>query len=62
MEITYEAKIEQAKAILKDLANPELPLDQATKLYKEGMNILEDATKMLEQAKLEYSEYEPKES
>lgn len=60
--MNFEEKIEQAKKILSDLAKPDLPLDEATNLYKNGVKLLEEATKMLEKAKLEYEAHEAKES
>ena len=53
---SFEEKIEAAKAILKELAQPDLPLDRATTLHKEGMTLLTEASTMLEKAKLEYEE------
>lgn len=60
--MSFEKMIEQAKEILTELAKPDLPLDTATKLYKDGIKTLEEATKMLEKAKLEYETHEAKES
>lgn len=61
-ELSYEARIEAAKVILKELSAPDLPLDKATALYREGTKLLEEAAKMLETAKLEYEEHQPKET
>lgn len=61
-EQSYEAKIEAAKAILKELSAPDLPLDKATALYKDGTRFLKEADEMLENARLEYEEHQPQES
>ncbi|MDR2639164.1 MAG: exodeoxyribonuclease VII small subunit [Helicobacteraceae bacterium] len=53
---SYEAKIEAAKAILAELNKSDLPLDKATALFKEGKKLLDEAAKLLENAKLEYEE------
>lgn len=60
--MSFEEKLEEAKKILEELAKPDLALDNATKLYKNGIKVLEEATKMLESAKLEYEAHEAKES
>ncbi len=55
---SFEEKIESAKKILEELTSPELPLDKGVKYYKDGMNLLSEATKILEEAKLVYEEAE----
>ena len=54
-EESFEQKIENAKIILENLSNPELSLSDGMKKYQEGINILKEATKMIEEAKLEYT-------
>ncbi|MCV6606747.1 MAG: exodeoxyribonuclease VII small subunit [Campylobacterales bacterium] len=56
--ISFEEKIENAKKILEELSNPELPLDKGVEHYKNGMKLLTEATKILEEAKLVYEEAE----
>ena len=54
-EESFEQKLENAKIILENLSNPELSLADGMKKYQEGINILKEATKMIEEAKLEYT-------
>ena len=49
-------KIEKAKAILQKLMNPEITLAESVKAYEEGIKELQEATKMLETAKLKINE------
>ena len=48
---SFEAKLERAKVILDTLSDPELSLEEGMKKYQEGIAILKEATKMLEEAK-----------
>lgn len=52
---SFEVKLEKAKVILENLSNPELSLADGMKKYQEGINILKEASKMIEEAKLEYT-------
>jgi exodeoxyribonuclease VII small subunit len=54
-EESFEQKLEKAKVILENLSNPELSLADGMKKYQEGIAILKEATKMIEEAKLEYT-------
>jgi exodeoxyribonuclease VII small subunit len=54
-EESFEQKLEKAKVILENLSNPELSLADGMKKYQEGIAILKEATKMIEEAKLEYA-------
>ncbi len=54
MSQTFETKLEDAKKILDQLMNPEITLEASVKAYKEGMKKLNEAQKLLEDAKLEY--------
>ena len=58
---SFEAKLETAKVILDMLSNPELSLEEGMKKYQEGIAILKEATKMLEEAKLTYTKLQEKE-
>jgi len=49
----FEGKIEAAKGIMERLMDPEIPLEESVKLYKEGMKLLKEAGRILEAAKLE---------
>ncbi|MDR3347013.1 MAG: exodeoxyribonuclease VII small subunit [Helicobacteraceae bacterium] len=57
-EPSYEEHIEAVKTILNELSNPELPLTKAAELFKEGSLKLALASKLLENAKLEYEEHQ----
>jgi len=61
-EQSFEAKLESAKTILENLSNPELSLEEGMKKYQEGITILKEATKMLEEAKLTYTKLQEKEA
>jgi len=50
----FEKKLENSKEILQKLMNPEVSLQDSVKFYKDGMNALSDAQKILEEAKLEF--------
>lgn len=52
-EISFEAKITNAKAILEKLMDPTLPMNESVKAYEQGMSELKIAEKMLEQAQLQ---------
>ena len=52
--VDFEKKLEDAKAILEKLMDPELTLEKSVKSYKEGMKTLSDAQKILENATLEF--------
>ena len=60
-EQSFETKLETAKVILDTLSNPELSLEEGMKKYQEGIAILKEATKMLEEAKLTYTKLQEKE-
>ncbi len=57
-DVSFESRLEKSKEILQKLMNPEITLSQSVSLYKEGMNELEVASKLLEEAKLEFLEYQ----
>ena len=52
--VSFEQKIEKAKELLKELSNPEIPLTKSVEIYKTGLKELEEASKMLENAKIEF--------
>ena len=58
---SFDAKLERAKVILDTLSDPELSLEEGMKKYQEGIAILKEATKMLEEAKLTYTKLQEKE-
>ena len=53
---TFETKIENSKNILEQLMNPDITLQESVKAYEKGMKELDEATKMLEEAKLKITE------
>ncbi len=54
-EESFEHKLEKAKVILEKLSDPELSLADGMKQYQEGIAVLKEANKMIEEAKIEYS-------
>ncbi len=55
-EVNFEDKIKQAKELLDKLIDPEITLQTSVQVYKDGMKELEDAQKLLDDAKLEFEE------
>ena len=55
-DINFEEKIDEAKKHLDALMNPEITLSKSVKEYKNGIKQLQDAQKLLDEAKLEYEE------
>jgi exodeoxyribonuclease VII small subunit len=52
----FEKRLKEAKELLEKLNDPELTLHEAVEYYKKGLKLLESATKMIEEAKLEFKE------
>lgn len=52
----FENKIESAQKLLEELINPEITLSNSVAVYKKGLQELQEAQKLLEEAKLEYTE------
>lgn len=55
-EISFEKKIEEAKELLEKLIDPEITLSNSVEVYKKGMGELEQAQKLLDEAKLNFQE------
>jgi len=55
-EISFEQKIEEAKKLLEKLIDPEITLSSSVEVYKKGMGELEEAQKLLDEAKLNFQE------
>jgi exodeoxyribonuclease VII small subunit len=55
-EVSFEDKLKNAKEILERLSDPKIPLKEAMLEYKKGITILNEATKIIEDAKLEYEQ------
>lgn len=54
--ISFEDKIKNAKEILEKLTKSDITLSDSLKLYNEGLEELKTAQKLLEEAKLVFSE------
>ena len=54
--INFEDKIKEAKELLDKLIDPEITLQTSVQVYKDGMKELNDAQKLLDEAKLEFEE------
>jgi exodeoxyribonuclease VII small subunit len=59
---SFETELEEAKELLKELSNPEITLEKSVRIYKEGIKKLENASKMLEEAKLQIEEFSKKDA
>lgn len=51
-QINFEEKIIKAKELLEKLSSPQVTLSDSIKLYKTGIKELEEAQKLLDEAKL----------
>ena len=51
-QINFEEKIIKAKELLEKLSNPQITLSDSIEIYKIGVKELEDAQKLLDEAKL----------
>ena len=54
-QINFEEKIIKAKELLEKLSNPQITLSDSIQVYKTGVKELEDAQKLLDEAKLMFS-------
>jgi exodeoxyribonuclease VII small subunit len=54
---SFETKIKSAKNTLELLINPEITLEKSVKYYKDGIDELSKAQKLLDEAKFEFEEY-----
>ena len=52
----FEQKLEKTKKILETLMNPEITLQDSVKAYEQGMEELNCAQKMLEEAQIKINE------
>lgn len=55
-DISFEEKIIEAKKLLEKLIDPEITLSNSVEVYKKGMEELEAAQKLLDEAKLNFKE------
>ncbi|QKJ22891.1 exodeoxyribonuclease VII small subunit [Poseidonibacter lekithochrous] len=51
-ELAFEDKIVKAKELLEKLANPQITLSDSVDVYKNGIKELDEAQKLLDEAKL----------
>lgn len=57
-EQSFEVKIQKAKELLEKLSNPQITLSDSLDVYKTGMKELEEAQKLLDEAKLVFTQQE----
>ena len=50
----FEKKLKEAKELLEKLNDSEITLYDAMEYYKKGIKLLNEASKMIEEAKLEF--------
>lgn len=50
--LSFEKKIEKAKELLDKLSNPQITLSDSLEVYKQGIKELDEAQKLLDEAKL----------
>lgn len=46
-KISFESKMKQLEEVVRKLENKDLPLEEAVKLYMDGMKLSEDCYKVL---------------
>ena len=51
-KLAFEDKIIKAKELLEKLSNPQITLSDSVKVYQDGIKELEEAQKLLDEAKL----------
>lgn len=56
-KLSFEDKIKKSKEILDKLMDPEITLENSVKFYKEGLKELQEAQKLLEEAKIAFEEF-----
>lgn len=59
-ELDFEVKIQKAQELLDELVDPEITLSKSVEVYKKGLKELETAQKLLDDAKLEFTELSDK--
>ncbi len=48
---TFEEKLDNSKALLEKLMNPEITLEESVTLYAEGLKNIKEAQQLIEEAK-----------
>ncbi len=56
----FEDKLEYSREVLEQLSSPEITLDEAIKLYEDGIKNIKDAQNMIEKAKVKIETIEQK--
>ncbi len=59
-EQSFEQKIEKAKELLEKLSSSDITLSDSLSLYKTGIKELEEAQKLLDEAKLIFTQEDKK--
>jgi exodeoxyribonuclease VII small subunit len=57
-KLVFEDKIVEAKQLLEKLSNPQITLSDSIEVYKSGVKQLEEAQKLLDEAKLIFTTQE----
>jgi exodeoxyribonuclease VII small subunit len=60
-KIDFETKIKNAKELLDSLLEQDITLSKSMEIYNKGIKELEDASKLLEEVKLQFEEINNKE-
>ena len=60
-KIDFETKIKNAKELLDSLLEQDITLSKSMEIYNKGIKELDDASKLLEEAKLQFEEINTKE-
>lgn len=55
-DINFEDKINEAKELLEKLSNQDITLSDSMSIYKDGIKQIEQAQKLLDDAKLQFEE------
>lgn len=55
-ELSFEHKIDSAKVLLEKLSKQDITLSDSMDLYKEGISTIQEAQKLLDEAKLQFEE------
>jgi len=59
--LSFEKKIEKAKVLLEKLSSPKITLSDSLSVYKDGIKQLNEAQKLLDEAKLIFTKKEKNE-
>lgn len=61
-QATFEEKLELGKKYIEQLMSPDVTLEESIELYKKGLAVINEASKMLEEAKLKVEEISKEQS